>query len=558
MKKIKIIFFIIIWIFFLIILNPKSYCANSINLRDYIDKILISGSEVGLSGKYLNEEYFHDYETGGDHGYGKYDFSYNNTDTADYDLSVNYYWLHAVDDLIKKINSKNYSYDSIAESNSASDIDETIDALEKARDVIGTFSWTGKNVTPNVDGNLWTSNGTAGDYNEYSVRRTLLQRQGIAQRSVVAFRNITGYNAASGTAGDKERNDYDNYIGRAIRELNAARDVASNSSTYKTDTGLSVNINDDYITKFKYNTNQIGHYVLKVYGMRINVERDSGDIQNLWYAKMGLRSKIDKGEDGFSQYQKILDDTNIYVQKDDSYSTKMSYTREQVWVYLQLWMNNNVIDFNGLNNAEQGTLLREWQSLINSGAHTDFYKRNYNGSKFSGVTDSKITASEIGNAYGDLRKVENLIQEGKDYISEHQNDFNEKYSNDELDSKETEKVYDKDEDTVFLQPVGSGAASNGVKDALSDADSFVQSGDKGVVSTENLQSFSQNLYSILLAIGVVIAVIMGTILGVKLMVAPIEERVEAKKLLVPYVVGCVIVFGAFGIWKLVVTIMQGL
>ena len=66
------------------------------------------------------------------------------------------------------------------------------------------------------------------------------------------------------------------------------------------------------------------------------------------------------------------------------------------------------------------------------------------------------------------------------------------------------------------------------------------------------------MYGILLAIGVVIAVIIGTILGVKLMVAPIEERVEAKKLLVPYVVGCIVVFGAFGTWKLIVTIMQGL
>ncbi len=42
------------------------------------------------------------------------------------------------------------------------------------------------------------------------------------------------------------------------------------------------------------------------------------------------------------------------------------------------------------------------------------------------------------------------------------------------------------------------------------------------------------------------------------MTSSIEEKAEAKKLLVPYVVGCVMVFGGFAIWKLVVTILQSI
>lgn len=42
------------------------------------------------------------------------------------------------------------------------------------------------------------------------------------------------------------------------------------------------------------------------------------------------------------------------------------------------------------------------------------------------------------------------------------------------------------------------------------------------------------------------------------MLAPVGERAEAKKMLVPYAVGCAVVFGAFGIWKLVVTILQSI
>ena len=49
---------------------------------------------------------------------------------------------------------------------------------------------------------------------------------------------------------------------------------------------------------------------------------------------------------------------------------------------------------------------------------------------------------------------------------------------------------------------------------------------------------------------------MGAILGIKLMISGIDEKAEVKKLLIPYVVGCIIIFGGFGIWKLVVTILQ--
>ena len=52
------------------------------------------------------------------------------------------------------------------------------------------------------------------------------------------------------------------------------------------------------------------------------------------------------------------------------------------------------------------------------------------------------------------------------------------------------------------------------------------------------------------------AVIVGAIIGIKLMSSGIDTKVEAKKLLIPYLAGCVVVFGGFAIWKIVVTILQ--
>ena len=73
-----------------------------------------------------------------------------------------------------------------------------------------------------------------------------------------------------------------------------------------------------------------------------------------------------------------------------------------------------------------------------------------------------------------------------------------------------------------------------------------------------LQNFSNMLYNALLIIGIIIAVIVGTILGIKFMIGSVEEKADIKKLLIPYIVGCIVVFGAFGIWKLVVTILANM
>ena len=118
-----------------------------------------------------------------------------------------------------------------------------------------------------------------------------------------------------------------------------------------------------------------------------------------------------------------------------------------------------------------------------------------------------------------------------------------------------------DEQTIFKQPQRD-TDKDVTGDVIKDADSFIESGkdvgdEDGYIDETQLQNFSQTLYSILFGIGVAIAVIVGMIIGIKLMIAPIGERAEAKKLLIPYAVGCVIVFGAFGIWQLAVTIMQG-
>lgn len=62
------------------------------------------------------------------------------------------------------------------------------------------------------------------------------------------------------------------------------------------------------------------------------------------------------------------------------------------------------------------------------------------------------------------------------------------------------------------------------------------------------------IYYGLMALGICLAVIIGAILGIKIMWGSIEQQVKAKEMLIPYAIGCIVIFGAFGIWKLCINI----
>lgn len=78
------------------------------------------------------------------------------------------------------------------------------------------------------------------------------------------------------------------------------------------------------------------------------------------------------------------------------------------------------------------------------------------------------------------------------------------------------------------------------------------------IKQDNLQKMSNTLYNILLVTGILIALIVGMILGIKFIMGGIEEKAEIKTMIIPYIVGCVVVFGVFTIWKIVVDILQSM
>ena len=90
-----------------------------------------------------------------------------------------------------------------------------------------------------------------------------------------------------------------------------------------------------------------------------------------------------------------------------------------------------------------------------------------------------------------------------------------------------------------------------------DGDKFLQDGKQAgddVINQTQLQSEINKVYNVLFALGVGLSVIIGAVLGIKYMTGSIEEQAKIKETLIPYALGCIVVFGAFGIWKIVITI----
>ena len=110
--------------------------------------------------------------------------------------------------------------------------------------------------------------------------------------------------------------------------------------------------------------------------------------------------------------------------------------------------------------------------------------------------------------------------------------------------------------SVYAQTSLDGSTGT-IDDIMSGADSFVNEGESNVSIDENLLGETAGfLYNMLLAFGIITAVIVGSILGIKYMIGSVEEKAEYKQTLLAYLISCVIVFGAFGIWKLVINILS--
>ena len=95
-----------------------------------------------------------------------------------------------------------------------------------------------------------------------------------------------------------------------------------------------------------------------------------------------------------------------------------------------------------------------------------------------------------------------------------------------------------------------------IKEMYQSSSNFIRDANQvdTTINTAQLKTTSNFIYRTLLSIAIIISVVVGAILGVNFILASADGKAKISEALIPYVIGLVIVFGAFAIWKIVVSI----
>lgn len=133
--------------------------------------------------------------------------------------------------------------------------------------------------------------------------------------------------------------------------------------------------------------------------------------------------------------------------------------------------------------------------------------------------------------------------------------------NDEINKMDDEmqnvvEGYLPDREIGLLNPTESDGKIS-VDNTIKGAEDFAnEQPEKDPVDQQKMQAISNSLFNILLTIAVILAIIIGLIIGIKFIMSSAEDKANIKQALIPYVAGCVVAFGAFGIWKIVVELLN--
>lgn len=111
---------------------------------------------------------------------------------------------------------------------------------------------------------------------------------------------------------------------------------------------------------------------------------------------------------------------------------------------------------------------------------------------------------------------------------------------------------------ILLASIFCTPSSHAIGDIMGEGKGFLEAsnGENSVINQTTLKETSNSIYNTLLAMAIIIAVIVAMVLGIQFMVAAADEKAKVKEALMPFVIGCIVVFGSFTIWKVFIDMGQ--
>ena len=110
---------------------------------------------------------------------------------------------------------------------------------------------------------------------------------------------------------------------------------------------------------------------------------------------------------------------------------------------------------------------------------------------------------------------------------------------------------------IIAMPQKSEAGFD-MKTIMDGGNSFLDnSEDREIFNAGNERAAVDQIYFMMLTIGIVIAVFVGSVLGIQFITSGAEGQAKVKEKIIPFVLGAFVVFGAFGIWRITYNILNG-
>lgn len=112
---------------------------------------------------------------------------------------------------------------------------------------------------------------------------------------------------------------------------------------------------------------------------------------------------------------------------------------------------------------------------------------------------------------------------------------------------------------VVLLSTNSYLMAADLDNIIKGGDDFINQGNTDeVINKGNVEITAKSIYNIVLTIGIIVAVVMAIVLGIQYITASVEGQAKIKEKILPFIIGCAIMFGAFAIWKILVDVLQGI
>ena len=116
---------------------------------------------------------------------------------------------------------------------------------------------------------------------------------------------------------------------------------------------------------------------------------------------------------------------------------------------------------------------------------------------------------------------------------------------------------------TVVEPVKTVFAGGGgsLSEIINAGNSFITQGKSGAGSLKNPEQFAEELApigSIIAGVGVVIFMGVLAVMAIKWIVAKPDDKAKLKQAFVGYVIAAFVFFGAIGIWRLAIQIMESI